>query len=103
MRRGRASYAISFFSPGHECQTVGAAAQYLAIGLVRLLERERIAFIDRERAQRPVLESRRDGLENVRALHRRERERIDADVGVHAAIEHEDIERHGAIEGGDED
>src|SRR6185503_20843716 len=96
-------FSFSWVSPRYECESFGTSAEHFTIGVVRPLQGEHAAFGNGKRLERAVFEPGGERLEDRRAVGHAERERIDPDESVHAAIEREDVEWHRALDGGDED
>ena len=70
------------------------------LGILKRIDRRRI---DRERFQVPARKTGPEFPQDRAGRDRRQRERIDADIGVLAAIEFQDIELHDTVDRGDQD
>src|SRR6185295_7528835 len=70
-----------------------------SLGLIQRIDRVRL---DRKRLEMTAGEARADFPEHRAGCDRGQSERIDADISVLAAIEFQDVERHDAVNGGDQ-
>ena len=86
-----------------EHDALGRAGEHRAIRVGRAGEGIDVGGQDRERPQRAALETGAQRLQHHGAVGAVERQRIDADEAVLAAIEGEDVERNGALDRRDED
>src|SRR5688500_3047504 len=78
---------------------IGRSARHADISFMRTRQRKDRGRPDRERPQQTARKSVDELAQDTGRGDRRQRKRVDADIGVTSAVEREYIERNGLLEG----